>query len=144
MKGNYLNLTVSRSLLTAGLTLVSLVTFFIDSVGRTQIATPGQDSASGYHLRQEGQLLTVSLTRGSPIRIFVAGKEEAKLDPSTLKVTVRRLKPYPGKVLTTDRLGNDFTVQNQEELTQASHLEVITQVKTKTEVFHFELKPALP
>ena len=46
-------------------------------------------------LKQEGQLLSIRIRLGEPLRIFVVGREEAKLDLSDLKLTVKRLEPYP-------------------------------------------------
>lgn len=91
-------------------------------------------------LRQEGQLLTVKISRGSPLRIFVIGREEAKLDLSTLSLTVRRIKPYPGQLLTVGRDKDHFVIQNSSELKKTDEIEIESKLDGNTEKFRFELK----
>ncbi len=95
-------------------------------------------------IRQEGQLVSIQLVLGEPLRIFVVGREEAKLDFSDLKVTVRRLKPYPGKVLSVDRHNNYFSVSESLDLKKRTDLEVTTKVKGKTETLRFKIENKLP
>lgn len=92
-------------------------------------------------LNQQGQLVSVRLVLGEPIRIFVVGKEEAKLDLSKLKLTVRRLKPYPGKVLSLDQnVGGYFTISEPVNLKEPTDLDVTTKIKDQTETLHFKLE----
>jgi hypothetical protein len=94
--------------------------------------------------RREGQLVTIQISRGSPIRIFVVGKEEAKLDLTTLSLTVRRIKPYPAKVLSVSQFSNYFVVSDPQEFHKSKEIEIVTKVKGTNETFHFNLKQKLP
>jgi hypothetical protein len=100
----------------------------------------GLDDLALRNLKQEGQLVSVQLVWGEPIRIYVVGREEAKFDPTQLALTVRRLKPYPAKVLKLTKLGDYFAVDDPTTFNSASDLEVTTQVKNKKETFHFKLE----
>lgn len=92
--------------------------------------------------RKEGQLVTVHFSRGNPIRIFVVGREEAKIDPSDLKLTIRRLKPYPGQVVQPERVDGYFVLRNDANVLQgAEELEVVTRVNDQEETFQIQLKP---
>jgi hypothetical protein len=90
--------------------------------------------------RKEGQLVTVQISYGNPIRIFIVGREEAKIDPSTMSLTVRRLKPYPAKILSVDKFNNYFVVSEPQEFKNSQEIEVITKIKGSDETFRFELK----
>lgn len=94
-------------------------------------------------LKKQGQLVTVRLVPGEPLRIFVVGREEAKINLSDLKVTVKRLKPYPGKTLAVDRYQNYFAVAEPIDRNQPTDLEVTTNLKGKSEVLNFTIKSQL-
>jgi hypothetical protein len=95
--------------------------------------------------RQDGQLLTVFVSRKNPIRIFVAGREEATFDPARLKLTVRRALPLPAKELHVDRFNNYYVVSPPQETKSVTDLEIITHVPDKKdEVFHFKLNQRKP
>lgn len=91
-------------------------------------------------IHHEGQILSVTISRGNPIRIFVIGKEEAQLNLKDVSLTLRRLKPYPGKVLKVDRYGGYFEVKNQSDFNQSTELEVSTRLKGQKESFKVQLK----
>ncbi len=94
-------------------------------------------------MRQEGQLVTVRISRGSPLKIFVLGREEASLDLSKMKLTVRSLAPGGSKALSITKSDDGyFTVSDPVE--NDAKLEVTTKVKGKTETFHFKMNPAKP
>lgn len=95
-------------------------------------------------LRKEGQLVSVQISRGNPIRIFVVGREEAKIDPATMSLTVRRLKPYPAKVLKVDKYDNYFVVSDLKEFKNSKEIEIVTKLKGSDETFQFDLKEELP
>lgn len=101
------------------------------------------DRSNSKIMLQEGQLISIRLVLGEPIRIFVVGREEAKLNFSDLTVTVRRLKPYPGKTLSVDRFNNYFTVSEPIDLNKPTDLEVTTKVKGKTETLRFKIESQL-
>lgn len=106
------------------------------------VAMPGDPEPPA--LRQEGRLVSVELVFGEPLRLFIVGREEAKLDLATLQVTVRRLKPYPGKVYTANRQGDFFVIPEFKDLRQTSDLEVRTQINDQSESLHFKIKPRIP
>lgn len=95
-------------------------------------------------MRKEGQFLSVHLSVGSPIRIFVVGKEEAKVDLSKLKLTVKRLNPYPGKILKTDLRDHYYMVNDSEPMAQGAELEITLKSNTTDEKFRFNLKQNVP
>lgn len=92
--------------------------------------------------RAEGEMLSLRVSKGNPWRIFVVGREEAKIDPASLKLTVRRLKPYPGRVIAVDRKGEHFEMgANAREIGEIEELEIKTILKGEEETFHIRLKP---
>lgn len=91
-------------------------------------------------MKQEGQLFSIHIALENPVRIFIVGKEEAKFDPAKLSLTVRRLKPYPGKILGVDRFDNYFLINDMAEFKKTTDLEIITKINNKNEVFKFKLK----
>lgn len=93
-------------------------------------------------MRQEGQLVTVKISPGSPLKIFVVGREEASLDLSKMKLTVRRLAPGTAKTLSLTKSEGYFTVSDPIE--NDAKLEVTTKVQGKTETFNFKMSPAKP
>ncbi|MBL7554949.1 MAG: hypothetical protein JNM24_03935 [Bdellovibrionaceae bacterium] len=95
-------------------------------------------------MRKEGQFFSVHLSVGSPIRIFVVGKEEAKIDLSKLELTVRRLNPYPGKVLKADRYDHYFIVNDPKSVARDAEFEITVKSKTSDEKFKFDLKNNVP
>ncbi|MBX3017075.1 MAG: hypothetical protein KF767_04230 [Bdellovibrionaceae bacterium] len=95
--------------------------------------------------RADGEMLSVRLSRGKPWRIFVVGREEAKIDPATLKLTVRRLKPYPGEMIVVDRKGTHFEMGGGERsLGEIEELEIKAILKGEEETFHIRLKADEP
>lgn len=97
---------------------------------------PGLDA-----LRRDGQLISVRLAPGSPLKIFVVGREEAKLDLAKLKLTVRRLEPGPETELLVRSKDGYFAVEPAApEKDQPQALEVSTKLEGKTETFRFRLK----
>ena len=105
---------------------------------------PGFDHTARFEDRwsKQGQLVVVQISKGSPTRIFILGREEAKLDLSKFKITVRRAQPYPGKILKLNRFDNYYEVDERLDLKQITDLEVTTQLKDKNEIFHFDLHQA--
>lgn len=82
---------------------------------------------------QHGDLVSVRIVFGEPIRLFVVGKEEAKFNLADLSVTVRRLKPYPAQIFSTSREGDHFIISNSEELKKTTDLQITTKFKNKSE-----------
>lgn len=104
---------------------------------QTYVGDPTQSLP--YTVRQEGRLLSLRLVLGEPVKLFVIGKEEAKLDLSTLKLTVRRLKPYPGKILSLNKYGDYYEIEKPMLMGAKSEIEVVTNLKGKKETFHFRV-----
>lgn len=94
--------------------------------------------------RKEGQLVSVQVSRGNPIRIFIVGREEAKIDPNSMTVTVRRLKPYPAKTLSLDKFNDYFVVSDVQEFKKSKEIEITTKVKGSEETFRFDMKQDIP
>lgn len=95
--------------------------------------------------QKQGRLMTVSVTLGNPVRIFVTGREELKLDLSKMKLTVRRLHPYPQQELKVNREGNFYTVINREAETHPfQELEVTTSIYKTSETFKFKMDEKKP
>ncbi|MBX9767410.1 MAG: hypothetical protein K2X47_09080 [Bdellovibrionales bacterium] len=130
--------------LLVALLLVCVFMFIFPGLSLGSDGSLGSFDDSGTHLRQEGSFFTVRISKGSPIRIFVAGREEGMLDPKLLKVTVRRLKPYLGQILAADSFGNYFSVSDKAELENATAVEVQAKMEGRSEIFHFDVKALSP
>lgn len=104
----------------------------------------GSAPANPNIMKQEGQIFSVRLEMGQPIRIFVVGKEEAQVDLNEMKMTVRRLKPYPGKVLKLDQKDGAYSIAESMNLKGETQLEITAQSKEKSEKFQFKLKNGKP
>jgi len=124
--------------------IVFLVSLLILSPVFAQVSSDALANIDDPHLRQEGQLFSIRLSPGKPLKIFVVGREEAKFDFSNMKLTVKRLKPYPSEELRVTKSGDYYTVATPLPPEQESQLEVTTQVKGKSEKFHFLLKQKKP
>ncbi|OYZ13444.1 MAG: hypothetical protein B7Y39_17645 [Bdellovibrio sp. 28-41-41] len=126
--------------------LLASTLFTILSIAPKQAAAasdiPNQETLD--HLRHEGQFFSIQITKDDPIRIFVVGREEAKFDQKKLSLTVRRLKPYPGKTLTVDRFDNYFSVNDTKEFKKTTDLEIVTKMDDKEDVFKIKLKNTKP
>jgi hypothetical protein len=96
------------------------------------------------YLRQQGQFMTVQLVVGEPLKFFVLGREEANLDLKGFTLTVQRVAPYPGKVLSLEKQNNFFVVSDSSELKNATELEVKAQSKTKVDAVHFKIENPRP
>jgi|GEM_PF-2995378 len=90
-------------------------------------------------IKQSGQLLNLRVAMGEPIKIFVLGKEEAKIDFEKMKLQVRRLKPYPGEELAVEKKNGYFILQKKSLQPGESEVEVTTKWENKTEVFKLML-----
>ncbi len=93
---------------------------------------------------QQGRLVTVSLTLGNPLKIFVTGKEEARFNLSNLKLKIRRLDPYPSEELVFDKTGRYYTVRIPQNGKSLNVLEITATVKDESESFQFKLNNKKP
>ena len=82
-------------------------------------------------LSQQGQLLNVRMSLGQPIKIFIVGKEEARIDLKDLNVRIRRLNPYPARDLVLSREGDYFVLGDEIAPDQETKIEVRAGLKGK-------------
>ncbi len=124
--------------------LILFSLFFLPGILALGQAPGLEHSNSGPdQFRKEGQLVSIQISKGDPIRIFVVGREEAKIDPATMTLTVRMLKPYPGKVLSVDKFNHYFVVSDPKEFQKAQEIEIVTKIKDKNETLRFHLSHSL-
>ena len=116
---------------------------FLTQVASAQDYLNDLSHPSANPLKQEGQLVSVRIAIGEPIKIYVVGKEEARLDLSRLKLVVRRLTPYPGKSLQIVQHENYFTVSETLK-DDPMDLEIKAKINNKQETFRFKIKNKLP
>lgn len=100
--------------------------------------------------RQEGRFFTIRISLNEPVRIFVAGKEEAKIDFSKMSVAVRRLRPYPPKILVVSRYDNYFQITDSGEFKGSDEIEIVAKSsklkkrEPEEDTFHFSVKQSAP
>lgn len=90
--------------------------------------------------KQQGSLVSVQIVKGKPLRIYVTGREEGKLDLADMKLTVRRMKPYPATQLKAELSSDHYVIAEPVDLKNGTELEVTTEVKQKIETLKFNLK----
>lgn len=95
-------------------------------------------------LKREGKILSINLTKGQPLRIFILGKEEAKFDVKDFELTVRRIKPYPAKKLQVDSQGNYFVVDELTQNAEEREVEIKARLKEKTETIRLKIPAKKP
>lgn len=122
--------------------LLLILFFAANALAQGLMNDPGDLTTA--NLKQEGQLVTVQIVFGQPLRIFVVGREEAKLNYSDLHLTVRRLHPYPEKVFQLSQDGGNFVVQDAEGIKRSDEIEVKTKIKDETETFRFNINKPKP
>lgn len=120
-----------------------IVVLFLPLIVSAQSFVDDPNHPNSTVMKRQGQLVSIELVLGEPLRIFVVGREEAKVDLSDLTITVRRLKPYPGKVLSIDKFNNYYTISEPVDLKKPTDLEVTTKVKGKSETLHFKIENSL-
>ncbi len=94
---------------------------------------------------QKGQLVSIRLVPGKPVRLFVVGKEEARMDLSTLKVTVWRISKDRKDFVPVKQEDGYFTFQPSVTSAGPMELEVNAKPKAglKDETFRFKVDPKL-
>ena len=101
-------------------------------------------------LSQQGDLVSVKVVIGEPIKIFVLGREEAQLDFSNLKINaeydssglslqVKKIKPSSKKILTLVKHADHISVNDSEKNEKPYELEITTKVNNKQEQFKFKI-----
>ena len=122
----------------------ALVLLFGSVLASAQSMDHPSDPSYSATLKQQGKLFTIQVVRGEPIRFFVVGREEAKLDLASMALTARRLEPYPGQVMSLDRRNDYFVPTDPKALENATVLEVTAKTKTKSETMRIQLKNEKP
>ena len=89
--------------------------------------------------QQQGQLFSVRLEQGKPLKIFVVGREQAKFNFKDMKLTVKSISPYKTESLSVDNQGQYFVVPEPTDNKTATDLDVTVTVKDQTETLRFKL-----
>ncbi len=101
-------------------------------------------------IREQGNLFSVKLVPGQPIKIYVVGREEAEIDLSktswaadvdlaNLSVSFKQTNPNPGKIFKIKRFENHYIVDDPLALTKGSEFNL--QIKEKNKKPHsFKVK----
>ncbi len=127
------------------LSVLILIVFQFVTFNTSAQNRPGYSTEPGLReFTQNGELVSIRIVIGEPLRIFVVGKEEAKLNLSDLQLTVRRLKPYPGQTLTTNLKDDHFIVSEPGEFKETTDLAITTKIKNKSETLNFKINQKLP
>jgi hypothetical protein len=102
-------------------------------------------------LIQQGNLVSVKVVRGEPIKIFVVGREQASVDlsslnwdvqfdPSDFSLSLRSLRTKKSpKILSFKKENNYYVISNPSFDDKVFTLEVTTKTKGKKEVFKFKV-----
>ncbi len=123
----------------------SLMILFFATVqlALAQVSPPGDiiDPSKGdlRSLQQNGSLVSVRLFPGQPLLIYVVGREEAKIDLSRLKLSVRRLSQGQSQDLPYRQEGRHYIIDEPLSREEPTDLEVTAQTPKKAETFHFKL-----
>lgn len=103
-------------------------------------------------LTQHGNLVSVRIVKGEPIKIFVFEKEAAEIDfsgarlgaqfvPVDLSLNVRQIGAKKiSRILKLKRENDYFVIRNPDSTDKSYTLEVTTKVKDKKEVFIFKVE----
>ena len=87
-----------RDVLSFAFLSIFVVSIFLVTLGSNLAAADGSriDDAMGFknQWRREGQFFNLVISKSNPIRIFVEGKEQVKIDLSKFKITVRMMNPH--------------------------------------------------
>lgn len=96
---------------------------------------------SAEQLQREGRYVNVTVQMGNPLKIFVAGKERARLSPGDMKMEIKTLDRSNWEELKLNKYGNYYSATVESERAPGGVLEVRTTLKDKKqESFKFNLK----
>lgn len=116
--------------------LISFLFFSQLSFGK--MMTPYTESEKEVLFRQ-GELVSVKMTLGKPLKFFILSRERASFDPSTLKVTMRRLDPLPQKNFLAQKHEDYYTILGAENEPTLNEIQVTTQSYLGEETFNFKV-----
>lgn len=119
--------------------LVFVFAFFLAAVAMAQSSSTYTEKENEVLVRT-GNIFTLRITRGEPLKIFVFGREEAQVSLSDLKLRVRRLKPYPVTDLPVQLEKDYFYINGSSSSIPLEEIEIITTEKAKKEKFKVNLK----
>lgn len=92
-------------------------------------------------LQREGQLISIQVSRGRPVRVFVVGKEEANFDISKLKLSIKRLDKNGEKAHVLQRTKEGYyTSTDSFTLEKNESFQIDAYLKEKEEKFIFDSK----
>ena len=115
--------------------MLKIILFFIASVVLAQNTEKERSSNNAPSIQQEGQFVSLRISKKQPIQIFVMGKHEASLDLSTLKLYVRRKNAKTSENMPLLQKNGYFIVD--ESFTQPTELRLRLRSKTKKMSFIF-------
>lgn len=96
---------------------------------------------SAEQLQREGRYVNVTLQMGDPLRIFVAGKERARLSVADMKMEIKTTNNNGWEEIRLNKYGNYYAATVNSEKAPSGVLEVRTTLKNKkSESFKFNLK----
>lgn len=129
---------------------LNLICLLISSVVLAQGKAHDPTASDIQVLSQQGDLVSVKVVVGEPVKIFVLGREEVHLDFSNLKINaeydssglslqVKKIKPSSKKILTLVKHTDHISVKDSEKNEKPYELEVTTKVNNKLEQFKFKI-----
>lgn len=107
---------------------------------RAQTGSPTMSAEETF--QREGRFTTITVMLGNPIKIFVAGKERARLDTKQLKLEVRPSSATEWEELKFNSYGNYYSVKNPAIGSEPKLLEVRATIKKKSETYIIPVNPA--
>jgi len=92
-------------------------------------------------LQKQGRYVNVTLQMGNPLKIFVAGKERARLSLSDVKMEIKTISNSGWQEIQLNKYGNYYSASVGADQTAGGTLEVRTTLKNKkSESFKFNIK----
>lgn len=102
-------------------------------------------------IREQGNLFSLKLVPGQPLKIYILGREEAEVDLSkakfaaevdlsNLSVSVKQTTPNPGKILKIKRFENHYIVDDPLQLTNGMELHLQIKDKKDKQPHSFKVK----
>lgn len=129
--------------------------FLISALIFSNAQTPNAPLSDVDVISRQGNLLSIRVVKGEPIRIYVLGRQEAEvdlsgiqvdlsLDPSDMSINLKPKKTNSDRILKLKRKENYFVIENPVAEDTVYKLEVKTKADGKKETFKFKLKNKQP
>ncbi len=87
-----------------------LLSFFISVAALASSPLENEVGPEVFVLRQNAHIIDFRYSIGEPIRLYVVGREEARFDPATARLTFRRIGNEPFTELSPDS-GSGFYIK---------------------------------